>query len=213
VKAQADNFEIYNVVTDLQECTNLADLPGGVQLQQRMKDASLQVRRPNSSAPRPYDSEFVPPDFGTAVVPGVDWRIYQGSFPWVPQLEFMNALLGGQTNLPTLAVLPRHDNCAVLFSGLIEAPKDGDYTFYLKCDAGALLRIHDATVIDEDFGYTGGTERSGTIRLKAGKHRFRLYYSRRTGGAPELQWDWSGPGIARDPVPSSALFRLEAPTK
>lgn len=207
VKAHTDNFEIYNVVADPEECTNLAIRPKFAEIQKQMKEATLQMRRPNSSAPRPYDDEFVPASDASLLTGGLDWRAYEGSFPWVPQLESLKFIAVGQTNLPTLAVLPRHDNCAILFSGLIEAPKDGDYTFYLNCDAGALLRIHEATVIDEDFGYTSGTERSGTIRLKAGKHPFRLYYSRRTGGVPDLRWDWSGPGIARGPVPSAALFR------
>ena len=50
------------------------------------------------------------------------------------------------------------------------APADGDYTFYLSTDTGALLRIHDATVIDADYGYVGGKEVSGMIKLKAGLH-------------------------------------------
>jgi hypothetical protein len=119
----------------------------------------------------------------------------------------MTPVAAGYTNLPTLAVRPRNDDFGILFSGFIDAPADGNYTFHLKCDAGALLRVHEATVIDEDFGYGGGSERSGSILLKAGKHPFRLYYSRRTNGVPELQWDWSGPNIPRQSVPASALFR------
>jgi hypothetical protein len=125
----------------------------------------------------------------------------------------LTPVAGGQTNLPTLTVRPRDENVGILFSGFIEAPADGDYTFYLKSDTGALLRIHGATVIDEDFGYDGGSERSASIRLKAGKHPFRLYYSRRTNGVPKLQWDWSGPDMARQSVPASALFRPDNSSK
>jgi arylsulfatase A-like enzyme len=207
ITAQSDDFEIYNVVADPQERTNLAREPGFAAMEKRMKEAALQRHRPNSSAPRPYDNELMAAADAPAVSPGVDWKVYEGSFPWVPDLTALTPTTAGATNLPTLSVRPREDDFGILFSGFIEAPTNGNYTFYLKCDAGALLRVHEATVIDEDFGYRGGSERSGAILLKAGKHPFRLYYSRRTKGIPELKWDWSGPGIPRQSVPASALFR------
>ena len=68
---------------------------------------------------------------------------------------------------------------ALLFTGFIKAPGDGDYKFYLSTDTGALMRLHEATLIDEDFGYARGAEKSATIKLQAGFHPLRLYYVRR----------------------------------
>jgi hypothetical protein len=72
-----------------------------------------------------------------------------------------------------------------------------------------LLRVHEATVIDADFGYVSGSEKSGIIRLKSGKHPFRLYYvgsDLNTGKTPgALKLAWSGPGIAKQTVPAQAL--------
>lgn len=64
-----------------------------------------------------------------------------------------------------------------LFEGYIKVPADGDYTFYLNAANKAFMRIHDASVIDEDYDYKGGTTRDGTIKLKAGFHPIRIYYS------------------------------------
>ena len=114
---------------------------------------------------------------------------------------------GGTTNLPTLAVRPGDNNIGLLFTGYVIAPVDGDYTLYLSADTGALLRIHDATVIDADYGYVGGTEVSGTIKLKAGLHPFRLYYARGATGAPALSFSWSGPGFPKQAIPDSAFCR------
>ena len=56
-----DNFEIYDLVRDPRESRNLAGANTYfTDLQQRMKDRVLQLRRPNPTAKRPYDEEFVP---------------------------------------------------------------------------------------------------------------------------------------------------------
>ena len=87
----------------------------------------------------------------------------------------------------------------------LRIPKDGEYVFHLRTDTGALLRIHDATVIDADYGYTEGKEVSGGIKLQAGLHPFRLFYVHRTKDKPSLNFSWSGPGINEQPIPDSAF--------
>jgi len=207
ITAHTNDFEIYDVAHDLKQVTNLAVNPSFAGLQQAMKDRVLQVRRPDSSAPRPYDDELVPAVSVSPTTYGVEWKAYAQAFPWVPELTMLANSSGGTTNQPTLAVRPRDDAIGLLFNGYVVAPADGDYSFYLAADTGALLRIHDATVIDADFGYVGDTEVSGTIKLKAGLHPFRLYYARGTAGSPTLSFSWSGPGFAKQLVPESAFRR------
>ena len=62
-------------------------------------------------------------------------------------------------------------------------------------------------MIDADYGYTGGAEVSGVIRLKAGLHPFRLYYRRGNADSPSLTFKWSNPAGLKSEVPASALFR------
>ena len=207
INTQADDFEIYDVANDLKEATNLAASPAFAGLQQQMKDRVLQLRRPDSSAPRPYDNELVPPVSVTPITAGIEWKAYLEAFPWVPELTALTNSSGGTTNQPTLAVRPRDNAIGLLFTGYVVAPADGDYTFYLSADTGALLRIHDATVIDADFGYVGGTELNGTIKLKAGLHPFRLYYARGSSGTPALSFSWSGPGFGKQLIPDTAFRR------
>jgi hypothetical protein len=59
-------------------------------------------------------------------------------------------------------------------------------------------------VIDEDFGYTGGT-RTAQMHLQAGLHAFRLYYM--PGLSPSLDFQWSANGGAPKPVPASVFYR------
>lgn len=106
---------------------------------------------------------------------------------------------------PDLIMRPRDNNIGMLFSGYLRIPKDGEYVFHLRTDTGALLRIHDATVIDADYGYTEGKEVSGGIKLQAGLHPFRLFYMHRIKGKSSLNLSWSGPGIDVQPIPNSAF--------
>jgi hypothetical protein len=89
----------------------------------------------------------------------------------------------------------------------LNVPADGDYTFHLAADTGAVLRLHEATLIDADHGYTGGTEKMATIRLQAGLHPFQLSSIHGHSSARLLRLEWSGPTFARQPVAGAALRR------
>jgi hypothetical protein len=80
------------------------------------------------------------------------------------------------------------------------------YTFFIKADKGAFLRIHDATVIDADFGYVGGSERSSKIKLKAGLHPIKLYYTNQKGNNSLPEFKWKRESIFRETVPSDVFY-------
>lgn len=206
IKKASDDFEIYDAVKDSKQAHNLAKRADMAALQKQFKETALQVRRPDEGAKRPYDDEAVPAvALAGGTQRGLNWREYAGKFPWVPQFEGL--AVSGEGNADGLKLDVAKDAAGVRFDGFIEAPADGKYTFFLSADGGAELRLHEATVIDADFGYAGGREVSAEIVLKAGKHPFHLSYARRAGaaGAPALQLSWSGPGIEKVVVPASAF--------
>ena len=81
IASHADDFEIYDVANDLKEATNLALNPAYAGLQQQMKARVLQLRRPDASAPRPYDDELVPAVSVSPITSGIEWKAYAQSFP------------------------------------------------------------------------------------------------------------------------------------
>ena len=204
IQGHSNNFEIYDVNTDPKQTINLATNASFATLQQQMKDRVLQLRQPDSSAPRPYDGEFVPADANVGVTNGlVDYVVYEGVWPWVPDTAMLAGVSSGRAAGLDLSVRTRDTNYAIAYTGYISVPTNGDYTFYLNTDSGALFRLHNATVIDDDFTHMD-SEVAGTIRLQAGLHAFRLVYRHGTG-TNALDLKYSGPGISKQPVPLSAI--------
>lgn len=198
-----DDFEIYNVVKDPQEARNLAGNLDMESLQQQFKEKALQSRMPNSSAPRPYDSALVAAVSEKNLGPGVKWKIYNGSFPWIPNVTELTPAAAGFSDRPEVSI---GKDAILFFEGFLKIPSDGEYTFALMSEQNALLRIHDATVIDADYGYSVGSEKTGTLKLRAGLHPFRLYYMGNKKGKPFLNLEWSGPGIEKQLIPSTSFF-------
>ena len=83
---------------------------------------------------------------------------------------------------------------AILFEGRLNVPLAGDYQFRLASDDSARLMIGDKEVLGTpaEFSYRRAT---GSIRLTAGEHPFRLEYLNLASYAI-LELDWSGPGLA-----------------
>ena len=205
IASHADPFEIYNVATDPQQKNNLASDSAWAALQQQMHDTVLRVRRPDAGAPRPYDDELMPAVNVGNTIGGVTWRAVNQALPWVANLDDVQPSATGICARPDLTVLPRRNDVGIEFSGYIQVPADGAYTFHLATDSGALLRIHEATVIDADGGYRAGSEAIGSIRLQAGHHPIRLFYARRQAGTPSLSLQWSSATLPREDIAATAF--------
>jgi arylsulfatase A-like enzyme len=209
IKSHADDFEIYNVVTDPKETTNLAGASPA--LQAAMKARVLQMRVTSTPAPRPYDNEFVPAldarALPAAFTQGLDYNFYAGSFPWVPDIATLTPASTGHAATIDAAPLEPATSGALHYTGYMEVPADGEYTFHVLANSGATLRIHDATVLDADYGYQGDSERTGTIKLKAGLHPLKLtyYYQASRSDPPRLMLLWSSDKLAKQPMRGPAL--------
>jgi hypothetical protein len=205
ITSQTDNFEIYDVLHDAKEATNLALQPGFAALQQEMKNRVLQLRRPNDSAPRPYDDESVPPSAPVSARSGeVAYSVYDGIWPWVPDVAMLTNVASGHCAGLDPAIGPRQENYAIDYRGHILIPANGNYTFYLNDDGGAVFRLHEATVIDDDFSHSK-KEASGSILLQAGLHAFHLTCVH-LSGPRVLSLKYAADGQAKQDVPLSAFY-------
>ena len=186
VKSAGDDFEIYDVESDPQQVKNLASsMPD---MQKRMKAGVLQMRMPNTSAPRPYDNAFVPPVEAAVAVTGFAYKTYEGDFPWVPDISSLKPVKSGRTEKVTADVLKK--GSVVEFTGFVEIPEDGEYVFTVNATGKASLRIHKALVVDADFKYRSGTDASGRMKLKAGKHPLKLTYLKDKNEKSRITLNW-----------------------
>ena len=114
ILSHSDDFEIYDPGSDPKQATNFASLPGFAALQQQMKDRVLQLRRPDSEAPRPYDLEYVPAVAAPPVTNGLlDCAVYEGIWPWLPDVAPLNSAANGQVAGLDLSLRTRDTNYAV----------------------------------------------------------------------------------------------------
>lgn len=210
INSADDNFEIFDVASDPKEAKNLAGDANLSALQQEMKDKVLQLRRPDKEAPRPYDDALIPAVINNNVINGIEWKAFKGSFLWLPEVKSLDPVASGFTNLPAIGKTNQGKGNVYAFEGYIKVPADGTYTFYLSADTKAFMRIHEAAIIDADYSYKAGTEKEGEIKLKAGLHPFRIYYSSPSQlktALLKLQWD--GPSITKSDIPANIFYRYK----
>ncbi|WP_442485392.1 PA14 domain-containing protein [Aeoliella sp. SH292] len=92
---------------------------------------------------------------------------------------------------------------SVRWTGFVETPAAGDWTFYTTSNDGVRLWINEQLVID-NWTTHAATENSGTIALDAGWHSIRLEYFQQCGAAI-ITLSYQGPGQTKAIIPQARL--------
>ncbi|HEX8529148.1 MAG TPA: PA14 domain-containing protein, partial [Cytophagales bacterium] len=146
------------------------------------------------------------PDSPTGTAAGLDYGYYEGTgWTAVPDFATLTPVKTGTVGVPDLSIRNREDNYAFRFTGYVQVPTDGVYTFYTTSDDGSKLFIGNRQIVFND-GPHGATEASGTIGLKAGKHAITISFFEVTGDQTLLV-SYAGPGLAKTLIPASAYSR------
>ncbi len=97
------------------------------------------------------------------------------------------------------------DTFSARWTGQVEAPVSGQYTFITNSDDGVRLFVDRSLIIDNWTDH-GPTDNSGTATLEAGKrYDIQLDYYENGGGAV-ARLHWSYPLQLRQAIPDSRLF-------
>ncbi|MFD2934253.1 NPCBM/NEW2 domain-containing protein [Spirosoma flavum] len=145
-------------------------------------------------------------DNPATTVAGLDYRCYEGNWSNLPDFNTLIAVKTGVNSTLDLSVRSRESTYALRYTGYINIPTDGTYTFYTTSDDGSKLLIGTTEVVNND-GLHAETEKSGKIGLKAGKHALSILYLQ-GGGGQTLTASYEGPGISKQAVPASAFYRV-----
>jgi arylsulfatase A-like enzyme len=211
IKSGDDDFDIYNVVTDLQESRNLGQEAAYQRMQKMFKEKVTQVRRPDPEAPRPYDLTPMAAVSPSGVAAGISWATYEGPFPWVADLSDRQATQSGVKPGLELAQLGLTEGM-IYQKGYLLIPKDGTYQFSMTGNGSYLLRLHKALILDRSFPDQPQLKLpiSATVNLKAGYHPFQIFYHHTGGGKPTLDWTWQAEGIREQSIPPAAFVHASA---
>jgi hypothetical protein len=96
-----------------------------------------------------------------------------------------------------------NDDVGALFTGWVEVPTAGEWTFGTNSDDGSALYIGEQIVVLND-GLHGMVERTGSIGLEAGWHQLRVEFFERGGGAGLIILA-GGPDTTYDVIPEARL--------
>ena len=97
------------------------------------------------------------------------------------------------------------DNFKVRWTGEVEIPSTGTWTFHTQTDDGVRLWVNDVLVL-ENWTDHGSTLDSGDINLKGGQRYPILLEWYENGGGAICQLSWEGPTIDRQIIPSGYLW-------
>jgi hypothetical protein len=162
------------------------------------------AKRDAAKAPKPR----LPEDPPTAI-PGLAYQYYHGQWTELPDFDPLKPVATGTTDQFEISRRTQEVHLGFRFTGFVEVPRDGSYTFYTVSDDGSKLWIGRSEVVAND-GCHPAVEQSGEILLRKGKHAITVAFFQNEGG---LQLDvlWEGPELPKQKIPPSALFRAASP--
>jgi hypothetical protein len=172
----------------------VSDIPSEARLQPANWGV-WKFRRGAAALPRAADKP-------SGVVPGLSVAVYEGSWANLPEVAKLTPVKKAVVAEVSLAPATRQDRYVLVFTGWIQVPRDGVYTFGVTSDDGSRLSIGGTVLADND-GLHGMLEATGAVNLRAGLHPIRIEYLQATHGAG-LEVRWETPGGSRELIPASA---------
>ena len=147
-----------------------------------------------------------PPANPSDTTSGLAYSYYEaGTVDALSDLQSSAIVRNGTTDQFDLDPAHRGDNYGFRFTGYVEVPQTGEYTFYTTSDDGSRLFVDGERVVNND-GLHSSTTQSGEVALEAGKHPITVTMFEHTG-FEDLSVEYEGPGVGRQVIPASALSR------
>ncbi|MCE1198397.1 MAG: GH92 family glycosyl hydrolase [Marinilabiliales bacterium] len=127
---------------------------------------------------------------------GLHYQYYEAYVLDTEELDPLTPVSTGIVSTFSLEKREREDNFGIIYSGFLDIPRDGIYTFSIKVNDQCVLWLGGKEFI------RGG---SRTIALKKGKYPVLEKYFQ-LGAKKFNQIFWEGPGIDKEEIPATALF-------
>ena len=132
---------------------------------------------------------------GTQLPPNLNFAYYEGNWSTIPDFSKIKPRTTGQIAGFQLGIAARRDQFGLRFTGFLQIPRKGRYTFFLGSDDGSRLQIDGKTVVEVN-GIHPYQEKNSALELDAGPHALLVDYFE-LNGQEVLKVDFQGPGISR----------------
>jgi alpha-L-fucosidase len=124
--------------------------------------------------------------------PGLRYSYVEGDWDSIPDFRRLPIRSTGTASSISISPKEREEGFGLLFDGYLSIAATATYTFALRSDDGSRLYLDDSLIVDND-GLHGSTDRSGTAALGRGLHRLRVEFFQKGGGA-ELRLTYGNAG-------------------
>ena len=145
-----------------------------------------------------------PLDASTAVSPGCRFTYHEGAFRLVSEVEKSKPVAQGVMAEPDIAKARAEEHFGYVFTGCLDIPADGMWSFALTSDDGSVLYVDDELIVNNDGSHSAITA-TGSAPLLKGLHPFRLIFFEDYEGQ-SLTWAWRAEDEAEfSPIPTSRI--------
>jgi alpha-L-rhamnosidase len=157
-----------------------------------------------------YETSFTSTSHYNFVDPatnGLSVSYYEGAWSRLPDFSKLPVVKKGEVYEFSLEkIVSARDQFGLIFEGKIKITKPGSYDFFVLSNDGSRLFIDNNLVVDNDGAHSADSEKSGKIMLTEGLHPVKLQYFQ-AGGGMFLNVLYAGPGVDKQKVPATAIFR------
>ncbi|MES2569984.1 MAG: PA14 domain-containing protein, partial [Verrucomicrobiota bacterium] len=124
----------------------------------------------------------------------LQFQFYLGDWKKLPDFKALTPHREGglPSNQLELKLDDYRNQFGVVYTGKLEAPVQGDYTFSVAGDDGVRIFLDGKKVVEADGIHPASEIHEGKIKLTPGAHDFRLEYFQAAGEA-EIYAAWRGP--------------------
>jgi len=132
------------------------------------------------------------------------YEYYEGNWSVLPDFDALTPVTTGTVPTFDISVRLRDSQYGFRFSGTVTTAVADTYTFYTNSDDGSRLYINGTMVVDND-GLHGPTQRSGSINLPAGEHTITVTFFEQ-GGGEVLDVTWSNSTNGQQPIAADGII-------
>jgi hypothetical protein len=140
---------------------------------------------------------------------GVNYDYFSGVWSSLPDFTALDPDSSNSCNTFDLADVPhRPNNFGIVFTGYIDIPFKGDYTFYLKSSDGSTLALNDTILIHNDGIHSAPVESTASVNLAEGKYCITVrYFNASSSPACTVSYACPAIGIEKQILTNGILSR------